>query len=240
MSYMHYTLPVQSSSWGDWYFAHADKLAPAATGIGAVATIFVGVIAAWIALARHRAQTNADIQRRIIESYSKAVGELANEKLEARLGAVYTLERISKESKADYWTVMETLTAFVRERSKRNYAEFEKSDERISPQAYALWEERGKPEGKDDELWAEVVQFGEPPAADIEAALKVIKRRSMRSRKREERKQWCLDFHDAVLKQATLGGAHLERAELTGAHLDRADLWGVHLEGAMLGSAHLF
>src|SRR5215218_2193220 len=57
------------SAFWNWYFAHADKLAPAATVIGAVATILVGVVAAWIALARHRAQTNADIQRRIIESF---------------------------------------------------------------------------------------------------------------------------------------------------------------------------
>ena len=107
----------QSAFW-DWYFAHADKLAPAATVVSAIATIFVGVVAAWIALARHRAQTNADLQRRITESFSKAVSQLASDKMEERLGGIYTLENISKESPNDYWTVMQTLTAFVRERAR--------------------------------------------------------------------------------------------------------------------------
>jgi hypothetical protein len=30
-------------------------------------------------------------------------------------GGIYSLERISKESPDDYWTVMEILTAFVRD-----------------------------------------------------------------------------------------------------------------------------
>ena len=37
------------------------------------------------------------------------VMQLASEKIEMRLGGIYTLERISRESSADYWTVMETL-----------------------------------------------------------------------------------------------------------------------------------
>jgi hypothetical protein len=45
---------------------------------------------------------------------------LGSDKLEVRLGGIYSLERISKESPDDYWTVMENLTAFVRERSRRN------------------------------------------------------------------------------------------------------------------------
>jgi hypothetical protein len=119
----------QNGFW-DWYFAHADKLAPAATVMGAGATIFVGVVAAWIALARHRAQTNADIQRRIIESYSKAVSQLASDKMEERLGGIYTLERISKESPADYWTVMETLTQLSHRCTSDapKLAEFRRSD----------------------------------------------------------------------------------------------------------------
>jgi hypothetical protein len=37
-------------------------------------------------------------------------------------GGIYSLERISKESPDDYWTVMEILTAFVRERTRRSEA----------------------------------------------------------------------------------------------------------------------
>jgi Flp pilus assembly protein TadB len=81
-------------------------------------TAAVAAVAAWIALMRHFAQTNADRQRRITESFSKAVDQLGSDKLEVRLGGIYSLERISKESPDDYWTVMETLTASIRERSR--------------------------------------------------------------------------------------------------------------------------
>src|SRR5215469_8071884 len=55
-----------------------------------------------IARQRHEAQTKADQQRRITETFSKATEQLASEKIEARLGGIYTLERILQESPDDY------------------------------------------------------------------------------------------------------------------------------------------
>ncbi len=201
---------------------------------------------------RHEEQTNADRRRRIIESYSKAVTQLASDKLEERLGGIYTLESISKESLDDYWTVMETLTAFVRERSQRNERERTAIglEERISKRAYFLWEKNNRPQGGDFRRQAEVLEkLGEPPATDIAAVLSVIKRRSDVSQKRERVNGWHLDLSGAVLKQAYLAGAHLEganlvvahleRAGLDDAHLEEASLYGAHLEEAILGGAHL-
>ena len=71
-----------------------------------------------VARSRHEEQTKADRARRITETFSKAAEQLASDKMEARLGGIYTLERLSNESPDDYWTVMETLTAFVRERAR--------------------------------------------------------------------------------------------------------------------------
>ena len=64
---------------------------------------------------RHEEQTRADRERRITESFAKAVEQLGSDKLETRLGGIYTLERIAQESEREYWPIMETLTAFVRE-----------------------------------------------------------------------------------------------------------------------------
>jgi Protein of unknown function (DUF2934)/Pentapeptide repeats (8 copies) len=225
---------------------HADILNPIAAALG-------GAVLAWAALRqartatrqaeiaseRHKEQTDADRQQRLTESYSKAVEQLASEKIEERLGGIYTLEQISQESLSRYWTVMETLSAFVRERSQRNYAEFKKSDERISQVAYALWEQKGKPERKDDEIWAEATQRGEPPATDIAAVLTVIKRRDKKNWEREHINKWCFDLREAVLKRANLVGAHLEQATLWGAHLEEANLWGARLKEASLIGAHL-
>ena len=186
---------------------------------------------AWFALARHFSQTEADRRRRITESYSKAVSQLASDKIEERLGGIYTLESISKESPDDYWTVMETLTAFVRERSQRNERERTSVglEERVAKRAYFLWLEADRPDGKHEEHWAEALKrekLGEPPATDINAVLTVIKRRDERNREREKAEDWHLDLSGAVLRRAILIAAHLEGADLREAHLRRGQPHG--------------
>src|SRR5215510_8461490 len=54
---------------------------------------------------------------KLTDCFSKAVELLGSDKLDVRLGGIYALERIAKDSQKDHWTVMEALTAFVRERS---------------------------------------------------------------------------------------------------------------------------
>ena len=121
------------------------------------------------------------------------------------LGGIYSLERISKESPDDYWTVMENLTAFVRERSRRNEAERTSQDleQRVSRRAYFLWQEAGRPDGRAEDFWADAAkqeEFGEP-ATDIAAVLTVIKRRSEQSREREGANDWRFDLSGAILKR---------------------------------------
>ena len=158
---------------------------------------------------RHFAQTDADRQRRITESFSKAVEQLAHNDIEVRLGGIYTLERISKESPDDYWTVMEILTAFVRERTRAEAERLEKPlEQRKAERARRLWEEAGKPAGHDE------------PGLD-DAHLERA------------------DLTEAHLQGANLNRAHLERADLTEAHLEGADLIRAHLERADLFGAHL-
>jgi uncharacterized protein YjbI with pentapeptide repeats len=46
---------------------------------------------------------------------SKAIEQLGNvESLEVRLGGIYTLERIARDSNKDFWTVMEILMAYIK------------------------------------------------------------------------------------------------------------------------------
>jgi hypothetical protein len=64
-------------------------------------------------------------QGQITERFTRAIDQLGSEKLEIRLGGIYTLERIDKESpeRAYHGTVMEVLTAYVRENSGRQEKE---------------------------------------------------------------------------------------------------------------------
>jgi hypothetical protein len=192
---------------------------------------------------RHFAQTEADRQRRITESFSKAIEQLGSDKLAVRLGCIYALERISQESPQDYWTVMENLTAFVRERTRPEAERLAKPlEQRVAECAYALWEKAGRPEGRSEELWSKAKEQEariEPPATDIVAVLTVINRRSEQQRAREFPLMWRFDFPRAVLRRADLFSAHLEWANLSGAHLEGANLGHANLKGASLGYAHL-
>jgi hypothetical protein len=52
-------------------------------------------------------------EKQITERFSQAIGFLGRPELEVRLGGIYALERISKDSKKDYWQIIEVLTAYV-------------------------------------------------------------------------------------------------------------------------------
>ena len=103
-------------------------------------TLVAGLAIAAVTLLRHFAQTDADRQRRLIESFSTAIEQLASDHVEVRLGGIYALERISQESPRDYGTVMETLTAFVRERTQRTEAArmAKPLEQRLGDRAYRL------------------------------------------------------------------------------------------------------
>jgi Pentapeptide repeats (8 copies)/Protein of unknown function (DUF2934) len=223
-------------------------------------------IVAIATLMRHFAQTEADRQRRIVETFSKAVEQLGSDKLELRVGAIFALERLSKESPDDYWTIMEVLTAFVRERMR-----YITIMARLSQRAYFVWLQAGQPEGRSEEFWVEAVRSErlEETPTDITAILTVIKRRSAENQQREKQNRWWFDLRrtylrgtdlttqnlerarlreahlegallrEAHLEEARLTEAHLEGARLRGAHLKEARLQGAHLEGAMLRGAHL-
>jgi hypothetical protein len=78
-------------------------------------------------LSRSAAQESAEAARRTLElteqgqvtdRYTKAIEQLGSGTPDMRIGGVYALERIAGDSARDHPTVMEVLTAFVRERCR--------------------------------------------------------------------------------------------------------------------------
>ena len=194
---------------------------------------------------RHDEQTRADRERRITESFAKAVEQLGSDKLETRLGAIYTFERIARESEREYWPIMETLTAFVRERAP--WPPPPPPSERPTSVVQQPRPRGIAPETIDEKhitcVRVEETQDSQPPpATDIQAVLSVLGRRNETAPKqyREERAaERRLDLTKTDLRGANLRGAHLEEANLRGAQLAGAHLWGAHLTGADLQRAHL-
>jgi Pentapeptide repeats (8 copies) len=57
-------------------------------------------------------------QGQVTERYTKAIEQLGSDKLDVRIGGIYALERIARDSARDHPTVMEVLAAFIREHSR--------------------------------------------------------------------------------------------------------------------------
>jgi hypothetical protein len=170
------------------------------------AVVAVGLTLTW-------RQIRVNQEGQITERFNKAIDHLGSDKLDLRLGGIYALERIAKNSHDDRDTIAEILTAFVRQRSPWPPSQ---------PGQYR----DGVPIDQQPEL--------QTRAADIQAALTVLGRGSF-TRQGTLR----LDLANVDLRKAALNGASLQGADLFGAHLEGADLDVAHLEGARLSVAHL-
>lgn len=165
----------------------------------------------------------------ITERFTRAVDQLGNDKLDVRLGGIYALERVARESDADHRPIVFVLAAYAREHSRWPPAE---------P--------------------CQASQNTDPPEAgeDIKAIVAVLRRRKVERERRDpirvglEHTNLCgshaygihlieADLSGTQLQRADLSGARLNGARLNGANLKGANLLGAHLEGANLSGAHL-
>ncbi|ALB40870.1 MULTISPECIES: pentapeptide repeat-containing protein [unclassified Anabaena] len=145
--------------------------------------------------------------KQITERFSKAIELLGNEKTEVKLGGIYALEQIAKDAPKKYhWTVMEVLTAFVRENAPLKKEE----------------------EGEKEEI--------PKLRTDIQAALTVIGRRNCEKYQGTQRLDLSnIDIRGAILSpEANLEGANFEQSNLQDADVRKANLKGAILAQAKL------
>jgi hypothetical protein len=132
-----------------------------------------------------------------------------------RLGGIYALERIARDSpKRDYSTVMEVLTAYVRENTRQALG-----PSTVSSDAASTSNEATAEAGERAQQSAPPERFR--PTADIQAILDVLSRAQTRV---PDEYRTLLDLHEANLWRANLIGADLRRARLLGAFLKGAFL----------------
>lgn len=189
--------------------------------VGGAAILFGGYTA-WRTLRATQKQVEIARQGQITDRFHKAVDHLGSKDLIVRLGGIYALESIAKESKDHHWPVMEVLTAFVRK--KVPHKEEEQKANQVESDAHKSTDE---PEpGK--------------PDFDIQAVLTVIGRRSTELAKKEQYLDLNhTDLHGADLRRTNLTRVHLRQANLTEADLKHANLTGVHFRRAKLTKADL-
>src|SRR6516225_3233653 len=98
-------------------------LTAAAIGVGG--TVIVGIAGFWASVRNTNKTTALALrafelteQGQVTERDSNAIAQLGSDKLDVRIGGIYALEPIARDSPRDHPTIMEVLAAFIREHSR--------------------------------------------------------------------------------------------------------------------------
>jgi Pentapeptide repeats (8 copies) len=177
--------------------------------------LLLGAYFTWRQVQTGRQQVHLAEQGQITERFTRAIDQLGSDHLDVRLGGIYALERIARDSPGDRATIGEVLTAYVR--------------------GHAPWPPR-LPDQPPVDAAIDAVTFLRLRAPDVQAALTVLGRGRFAD---PDPDAPPLDLADTDLRRAYLRGADLRRARLYAADLRRAHFEDVDLGGAALTRAHL-
>lgn len=198
--------------------------------------VLVGVFFAW-------RQLQVDRQGQVTDRYTRAVDQLGQASPELRVGAIYALERIARDSVIDRLTVVEVLTTFIRLHAALSPG----TDERQRPPDLAakLAAARGTAQpaplrDRAPHIQAAITVLGRIPGAGVRRSHGWLSRVDLI----RSDLFYCdlaeADLHYSDLSQSLLIGADLRRADLTGVWFVRAVLTGARLHQADLRSAVLW
>jgi uncharacterized protein YjbI with pentapeptide repeats len=169
---------------------------------------------------------------KIAVRFSKAVEHLGDPRLAVRLGGVFGLERIARDSRRDHFTMVETLTAYVRENAP--YREPRQQRENIPIDVQASLTVIGRRE--------RIYEAGTDFTVDLSRT--DLMRADLSEAHLEGANLFAAHLEEAILERVhlergRLNDAHLEKAYLVEAHLDWAQLFGSYLQEAFLVGARL-
>ncbi|MDQ3694550.1 MAG: pentapeptide repeat-containing protein [Chloroflexota bacterium] len=204
--------------------------------LGGVA-VLAGLIFAWQQLGNTSESLFVSQEGQITDRFTRAVGQLGDADLTIRLGGIYALERIARDSERDHETVMEILAAFARQRSAAETAAEQLLVGSGTPVA-ATADERAP-------TTMMLSSLRDIPL-DVDVVLKVISRRDSTRDGAD-----CIDLSGMNLTRAVFSGsslnltnvclrnADLRSAKLAGVDFFEADLMGTNFSGADLDRANL-
>jgi hypothetical protein len=199
------------------FYTAQNAITATAAQAAAGAAVLVGV---FFTLRNLRISQESQVTSR----YIQAVTQLGSDKLAVRLGGIYALERVAWDSERDHQTVMDVLTAYVRELAPWPPPDQSAPRESLPADIQVILTVLGRrrPRHRQRESHPLVL-----PTTDLRSA-------DLRGAHLEGAILWR-----ANLERANLWRANLERADLGRANLERANLEVAHLEGVGLGEAHL-
>lgn len=165
------------------------------------------------------AQRRADLDRdaNFTSRYTEAIAQLGSESVAIRLGGVYALERIARDSERDRQTILDVLAAYLRHNSPHREAAL---DLTVDSAAVAL-------------VLGRITRLSRPTSpVDLSGA-------NLFGAELSRANLWGANLAGASLSGANLAGAYLGRANLSGANLIRARLRHANLVRARLPRADL-
>jgi hypothetical protein len=198
------------------------------------------LVGAWLTLrslqlaerSQRQSQQNAEETLRITQEgqitdrFTNAITQLGDQNLVIRLGGIYAIERIARDSQKDYWPIIEILTTYIRENAKMKPGEL-----------------------------AELLELPPSPKPEIQAAITVLGRREKTYEKANQFLDLRLtdlrgvsmeggdfsraDFTGANLDYVMGDNANLSEAVFQHSTLRRASLIQANLAGARLNNANL-
>ena len=147
------------------------------------------------------AQNNVRVaeEGHITDRFTKAIAQLGDDKMAIRLGGIYALERIAKDSEKDHGPIMEVLTAYVREKAPRQEEDPQTAPAPLPTDMQAILTVIGRRETTGKNRGTDPLDLSHTRLVG------------------------------ANLYEADLRGANLYEADLRGANLTRAILGGVPL-----------
>ena len=195
-----------------------------AQGIGGF-FLFVGLYLGWLRVKAAQETVRVAEEGHITERFTRAIEQLGQEgegKMAIRLGGIYALERIARDSEKDYGPIMEVLTAYVREKAPRREEDIPTAAAKPPTDIQAILtvigrrEPTGNNRGNDplDLSFTRLVRANLSGANLVGADLVGV------------------NLTRAWLFGANLSGANLNTANLSGANLNEADLTWADLSGA--------
>ncbi len=191
---------------------------------GTWAQIFVGITGiillyiSWRRITATEKSLKVAQEGQITERFTKAIEQLGSKEQAVRLGGIYSLERIAHDSEKDHWTIIEILTAYVR----NNF-----------PYSSSHTEEKNAVNEQPEEATKGKIS---PLSMEQQAILTVISRRK---KEYVEGEKEALNLAYTNLKKSNLYKSYFIKANLEGANLEETDLRETHLEGATLKFANL-
>jgi uncharacterized protein YjbI with pentapeptide repeats len=219
--------------------------------------------------AANREQLNVVEQGQITSRLTQAVEQLGSTEFEVRLGAIYALERIMRDSVVDQPSIVEILTAYVRQRvpvvggapSSRGASPSQRPTSTstsapltaLAPDTKAALTVLGRRQESHDRRGAlpdlsnlnlsrtdlRRMDLSHLDLSDTDLADADLTGADLTGARLRDASLGAATFDFATLTGAMLAGADLHDAQLTAADLTRAELIDANLQGANLNDANI-